>query len=106
MGGTGGTALVLGGGGPVGGAWLTGVLAGLAEAGADIDGGTRSTGSLQLARGDEWVLAATPIPSAVGPRPDAWRQAAGGRRPISGPGAPRSPSSRRTPRPAAPRAAI
>ncbi|MGJ3560265.1 patatin-like phospholipase family protein [Streptomyces sp. INA 01156] len=32
----GGTALVLGGG-PVGGAWLTGVLAGLAEAGIDLD---------------------------------------------------------------------
>ncbi|WP_329242540.1 patatin-like phospholipase family protein [Streptomyces sp. NBC_01478] len=32
-----GTALVLGGGGPVGGAWLTGVLAGLSEAGVDLD---------------------------------------------------------------------
>lgn len=32
-----GTALVLGGGGPVGGAWLTGVLAGLANAGLDLD---------------------------------------------------------------------
>ncbi|MFF5303014.1 patatin-like phospholipase family protein [Streptomyces sp. NPDC013161] len=32
-----GTALVLGGGGPVGGAWMTGVLAGLAEAGVDLD---------------------------------------------------------------------
>ncbi|MCX5422269.1 patatin-like phospholipase family protein [Streptomyces sp. NBC_00078] len=31
-----GTALVLGGGGPVGGAWLTGVLAGLADAGVDL----------------------------------------------------------------------
>ncbi|MFD3835818.1 patatin-like phospholipase family protein [Streptomyces sp. NPDC058642] len=31
----GGTALVLGGGGPVGGAWLTGVLAGLADGGVD-----------------------------------------------------------------------
>ncbi|GAA4833418.1 patatin-like phospholipase family protein [Kitasatospora terrestris] len=30
-----GTALVLGGGGPVGGAWLTGVLAGLADGGVD-----------------------------------------------------------------------
>ncbi|MFJ9662706.1 patatin-like phospholipase family protein [Streptomyces griseoflavus] len=30
------TALVLGGGGPVGGAWLTGVLAGLTEAGIDL----------------------------------------------------------------------
>ncbi|MGW5665794.1 patatin-like phospholipase family protein [Streptomyces sp. NPDC003758] len=32
------TALVLGGGGPVGGAWLTGVLAGLTEAGIDLTG--------------------------------------------------------------------
>ncbi|MFJ5306577.1 patatin-like phospholipase family protein [Streptomyces sp. NPDC088350] len=32
-----GTALVLGGGGPVGGAWMTGVLAGLADAGVDLD---------------------------------------------------------------------
>ncbi|MZD04716.1 patatin-like phospholipase family protein [Streptomyces sp. SID5785] len=31
------SALVLGGGGPVGGAWLTGVLAGLAGAGVDLD---------------------------------------------------------------------
>ena len=31
-----GAALVLGGGGPVGGAWMTGVLAGLAEAGVDL----------------------------------------------------------------------
>ena len=31
------TALVLGGGGPVGGAWMTGVLAGLTEAGVDLD---------------------------------------------------------------------
>ncbi|AZP15292.1 patatin-like phospholipase family protein [Streptomyces aquilus] len=30
------SALVLGGGGPVGGAWLTGVLAGLADAGVDL----------------------------------------------------------------------
>ncbi|MEV5399638.1 patatin-like phospholipase family protein [Streptomyces cellulosae] len=30
-------ALVLGGGGPVGGAWLTGMLAGLTEAGVDLD---------------------------------------------------------------------
>lgn len=33
-----GTALVLGGGGPVGGAWLAGVLAGLTEAGIDLGG--------------------------------------------------------------------
>ncbi|MEV3854206.1 patatin-like phospholipase family protein [Streptomyces sp. NPDC050095] len=33
-----GTALVLGGGGPVGGAWLVGVLAGLADTGVDLDG--------------------------------------------------------------------
>jgi len=32
----GGTALVLGGGGPVGGAWMTGVLAGLADGGVDL----------------------------------------------------------------------
>ncbi|MDT7839750.1 patatin-like phospholipase family protein [Streptomyces justiciae] len=32
----GGAALVLGGGGPVGGAWLTGVLAGLVDAGVDL----------------------------------------------------------------------
>jgi NTE family protein len=32
----GGLALVLGGGGPVGGAWMTGVLAGLADAGVDL----------------------------------------------------------------------
>ncbi|MFE5003102.1 patatin-like phospholipase family protein [Streptomyces sp. NPDC056696] len=31
-----GTALVLGGGGPVGGAWMTGVLAALADAGIDL----------------------------------------------------------------------
>src|SRR3954462_7611074 len=31
----GSTALVLGGGGPVGGAWMTGVLAGLCDAGVD-----------------------------------------------------------------------
>ncbi|KOU36324.1 patatin-like phospholipase family protein [Streptomyces sp. WM6378] len=31
-----GTALVLGGGGPVGGAWMAGVLAGLTEAGIDL----------------------------------------------------------------------
>ncbi|GHF37721.1 hypothetical protein GCM10018790_14250 [Kitasatospora xanthocidica] len=31
-----GTALVLGGGGPVGGAWLIGVLAGLADGGVDL----------------------------------------------------------------------
>lgn len=34
-------------------------------------------GNLQLARGYERVLALTPIPSAVGPHPDARRQAAG-----------------------------
>ncbi|MEV1021401.1 patatin-like phospholipase family protein [Streptomyces sp. NPDC050264] len=32
-----GTALVLGGGGTVGGAWMVGVLAGLADAGVDLD---------------------------------------------------------------------
>jgi len=34
-----GTALVLGGGGPVGGAWMTGVLAGLSDAGVDLTHG-------------------------------------------------------------------
>ncbi|MDX3137123.1 patatin-like phospholipase family protein [Streptomyces europaeiscabiei] len=33
----GGTALVLGGGGPVGWAWMSGVLAGLTDAGVDLD---------------------------------------------------------------------
>ncbi|MFD9123427.1 patatin-like phospholipase family protein [Kitasatospora sp. NPDC059571] len=41
-----------------------------------IDGGTRSTGNLQLAAGHRQVLAVTPVPTAVGPHPDAARQAA------------------------------
>ncbi|GAA5024465.1 patatin-like phospholipase family protein [Kitasatospora paranensis] len=41
-----------------------------------IDGGSRSTGNLQLATGQRQVLAVTPIPTAVGPHPDAQRQAA------------------------------
>ncbi|WP_329611617.1 patatin-like phospholipase family protein [Kitasatospora herbaricolor] len=41
-----------------------------------IDGGTRSTGNLQLAVGHRQVLAITPIPSAVGPHPSAQHQAA------------------------------
>ncbi|MGY0490751.1 patatin-like phospholipase family protein [Streptomyces sp. WG-D5] len=40
-----GTALVLGGGGPVGGAWLVGVLAGLADAGVDLDGADTVVGA-------------------------------------------------------------
>ncbi|MHB9854952.1 patatin-like phospholipase family protein [Streptomyces sp. Tue6028] len=48
------TALVLGGGGAVGGAWMAGVLAGLAEAGVDVSGadtviGT-SAGAVHAAR--------------------------------------------------------
>lgn len=38
-------ALVLGGGGPVGIAWETGVLAGLADAGADVSGAERIVGT-------------------------------------------------------------
>ncbi|GAA3798496.1 patatin-like phospholipase family protein [Streptomyces coacervatus] len=41
-----------------------------------IDGGTRSTANLQLARGYGRVLAVVPIPNAVGPHPSAPRQAA------------------------------
>ncbi|MFD8783392.1 patatin-like phospholipase family protein [Kitasatospora sp. NPDC059599] len=41
-----------------------------------IDGGTRSTGNLQLASGHRQVLAVTPIPTAVGPHPGAHQQAA------------------------------
>ncbi|MFJ5231454.1 patatin-like phospholipase family protein [Kitasatospora sp. NPDC088391] len=41
-----------------------------------IDGGTRSTGNLQLAAGHRRVLAVTPVPAAVGPHPDARQQAA------------------------------
>ncbi|MGW2716045.1 patatin-like phospholipase family protein [Streptomyces sp. NPDC001492] len=41
-----------------------------------IDGGTRSTANLQLARGYRRVLAVVPIPNAVGPHPSAQQQAA------------------------------
>ncbi|MCX5055590.1 MULTISPECIES: patatin-like phospholipase family protein [unclassified Streptomyces] len=41
-----------------------------------IDGGSRSTANLQLARGYRRVLAVAPIPSAVGPHPSAQQQAA------------------------------
>ncbi|MEU5955824.1 patatin-like phospholipase family protein [Streptomyces sp. NPDC047525] len=41
-----------------------------------MDGGSRSTTNLQLARGYQRVLAVSPIPSAVGPHPSAQRQAA------------------------------
>ncbi|MFJ5030214.1 patatin-like phospholipase family protein [Streptomyces sp. NPDC088560] len=41
-----------------------------------MDGGSRSTANLQLARGYRRVLAVVPIPQAVGPHPSASRQAA------------------------------
>ncbi|MET7451290.1 patatin-like phospholipase family protein [Streptomyces sp. NPDC005574] len=41
-----------------------------------IDGGSRSTANLQLARGYGRVLAVVPLPNAVGPHPSAQRQAA------------------------------
>lgn len=41
-----------------------------------IDGGTRSTGNLQLAAGHRQVLAVSPVPTAVGPHPSAQQQAA------------------------------
>ncbi|MGW6915379.1 patatin-like phospholipase family protein [Kitasatospora sp. NPDC054939] len=41
-----------------------------------IDGGTRSTGNLQLAAGHRQVLALSPVPTAVGPHPGAQQQAA------------------------------
>ncbi|MER7673249.1 patatin-like phospholipase family protein [Kitasatospora sp. NPDC096128] len=41
-----------------------------------IDGGTRSTGNLQLAEGHQQVLAVSPVPTAVGPHPSAQQQAA------------------------------
>ncbi|MEE1782171.1 patatin-like phospholipase family protein [Streptomyces sp. SP17BM10] len=41
-----------------------------------IDGGSRSTGNLQLAAGHRQVLALSPVPAAVGPHPSAQQQAA------------------------------
>ncbi|MGX2993347.1 patatin-like phospholipase family protein [Streptomyces sp. JNUCC 64] len=41
-----------------------------------MDGGSRSTANLQLARGFRRVLALAPVPRAVGPHPSASRQAA------------------------------
>ncbi|MEV2256198.1 patatin-like phospholipase family protein [Streptomyces sp. NPDC050147] len=41
-----------------------------------IDGGSRSTANLQLARGYRRVLAIVPLPQAVGPHPSASQQAA------------------------------
>ncbi|MFI0960659.1 patatin-like phospholipase family protein [Streptomyces sp. NPDC021080] len=41
-----------------------------------MDGGSRSTANLQLARGYRRVLAIVPLPQAVGPHPSASRQAA------------------------------
>ncbi|MFE9122339.1 patatin-like phospholipase family protein [Streptomyces sp. NPDC007172] len=42
-----------------------------------MDGGSRSTANLQLARGYRRVLAVTPVPGAVGPHSSAAQQAAG-----------------------------
>ena len=54
------------------------VLAPVAGAGQRwMDGGTRSTANLQLARGYERVLAVAPVDTAVGPHPSASRQANG-----------------------------
>ena len=97
-------ALVLGGGGPVGSAWETGVIAGLAEAGVDISNagwimGT-SAGSVvgaQLALGHTPAAmmatevanafrARTAAPAAAGPAPDlSALMGAMMRRPPSGP---------------------
>ncbi|WP_406334770.1 patatin-like phospholipase family protein [Streptomyces sp. NBC_00203] len=41
-----------------------------------MDGGSRSTGNLHLARGHRRIVAISPIPKAVGPHPSAPRQAA------------------------------
>ncbi|WP_055711224.1 patatin-like phospholipase family protein [Streptomyces torulosus] len=41
-----------------------------------MDGGSRSTANLQLARGYRRVLAVVPVPRAVGPHPSAAQQAA------------------------------
>ncbi|MER5810739.1 patatin-like phospholipase family protein [Streptomyces sp. NPDC002033] len=41
-----------------------------------IDGGSRSTANIHLARGHRRVLAVAPVPAAVGPHPHAGRQAA------------------------------
>ncbi|WP_030265002.1 patatin-like phospholipase family protein [Streptomyces sp. NRRL B-24484] len=41
-----------------------------------MDGGTRSTTNVQLARGHRRVLALAPVPRAVGPHPDAVAQGA------------------------------
>lgn len=68
-------ALVLGGGGPVGVAWETGLLAGLAEAGVDLGAADRivgtSAGSVvgaHLARGDSLAdLVADPRRNVVAP---------------------------------------
>ncbi|MBE8472195.1 patatin-like phospholipase family protein [Streptomyces justiciae] len=54
------------------------VLAPVAAAGQHwMDGGTRSTANLQLARGYERVLSVAPVDKAVGPHPSASRQAMG-----------------------------
>ncbi|WP_406175945.1 patatin-like phospholipase family protein [Streptomyces sp. NBC_00996] len=41
-----------------------------------MDGGSRSTSNIQLARGNRRVVVISPIPKAVGPHPSAPRQAA------------------------------
>ncbi|MFE1833141.1 patatin-like phospholipase family protein [Streptomyces sviceus] len=41
-----------------------------------MDGGSRATANIQLARGHHHVLAVAPVPAAVGPHPGAGRQAA------------------------------
>lgn len=54
-------ALVLGGGGPVGGAWLTGMLAGLTEAGVDLDAADVLIGT-SMAPSSAHASAAAPRP--------------------------------------------
>jgi NTE family protein len=41
-----------------------------------MDGGSRSTTNIHLARGHRSIVAISPIPKAVGPHPSAPRQAA------------------------------
>lgn len=41
-----------------------------------MDGGSRSTSNIHLARGYRRIVAISPIPKAVGPHPSAQRQAA------------------------------
>lgn len=103
-------ALVLGGGGSTGNAWLIGVLAGLAEAGLDVTAGdltigtsAGATAAAQLAGGragrSPWRPSSTP-PSRRGPRRADWVGPAGDRPP--GPAADHDCRVRRSRRPAAP----